>query len=66
MEPANEIQAQFAAAVPLKQLGRSDEITVATLFLASDGICDAVTPAQPSQPTTAAHQSKITNVKGAS
>jgi NAD(P)-dependent dehydrogenase (short-subunit alcohol dehydrogenase family) len=36
VEAANEIKAQFAAAVPLNRLGRPDEIASAALFLASD------------------------------
>jgi NAD(P)-dependent dehydrogenase (short-subunit alcohol dehydrogenase family) len=36
VEAANEIKAQFAAAVPLKRLGRPEEIASAALFLASD------------------------------
>ena len=35
-EAANEIKAQFAAAVPLNRLGRPEEIAAAALFLASD------------------------------
>src|SRR6202048_3144795 len=36
VEAANEIKAQFAAAVPLNRLGRPEEIAAAALFLASD------------------------------
>jgi NAD(P)-dependent dehydrogenase (short-subunit alcohol dehydrogenase family) len=36
VEAANEIKAQFAAAVPLNRLGRPEEIASAALFLASD------------------------------
>ena len=35
-EAANEIRAQFVAAVPLNRLGRPEEIAAAALFLASD------------------------------
>jgi NAD(P)-dependent dehydrogenase (short-subunit alcohol dehydrogenase family) len=35
-EAANEIKAQFAAAIPLNRLGRPEEIAAAALFLASD------------------------------
>jgi NAD(P)-dependent dehydrogenase (short-subunit alcohol dehydrogenase family) len=35
-EAANELKAQFAAAVPLNRLGRPEEIAAAALFLASD------------------------------
>jgi NAD(P)-dependent dehydrogenase (short-subunit alcohol dehydrogenase family) len=36
VEAANELKAQFAAAVPLNRLGRPEEIAAAALFLASD------------------------------
>ena len=36
VEAANELKAQFIAAVPLNRLGRPDEIAAAALFLASD------------------------------
>jgi NAD(P)-dependent dehydrogenase (short-subunit alcohol dehydrogenase family) len=36
VEAANEIKAQFAAAVPLNRLGRPAEIAPAAIFLASD------------------------------
>ena len=36
VEAADELKAQFAAAVPLKRLGRPQEIAAAALFLASD------------------------------
>jgi NAD(P)-dependent dehydrogenase (short-subunit alcohol dehydrogenase family) len=36
VEAANEIKAQFAAAIPLNRLGRPEEIAAAALFLASD------------------------------
>ena len=36
VEAANEIRAQFAAAVPLNRMGRPEEIAAAALFLASD------------------------------
>jgi NAD(P)-dependent dehydrogenase (short-subunit alcohol dehydrogenase family) len=36
VEAADELKAQFAAAVPLKRLGRPEEIAAAALFLASD------------------------------
>jgi NAD(P)-dependent dehydrogenase (short-subunit alcohol dehydrogenase family) len=36
VEAANEIKAQFTAAVPLNRLGRPGEIAAAALFLASD------------------------------
>jgi NAD(P)-dependent dehydrogenase (short-subunit alcohol dehydrogenase family) len=36
VEAANEIKAQFVAAVPLNRLGRPEEIAAAALFLASD------------------------------
>jgi NAD(P)-dependent dehydrogenase (short-subunit alcohol dehydrogenase family) len=36
VEAANEIEAQFVAAVPLHRLGRPEEIASAALFLASD------------------------------
>jgi len=36
VQAANEIRAQFIAAVPLNRLGRPDEIASAALFLASD------------------------------
>jgi NAD(P)-dependent dehydrogenase (short-subunit alcohol dehydrogenase family) len=36
VEAANELKAQFVAAVPLNRLGRPDEIAAAALFLASD------------------------------
>ncbi|MDT5350298.1 MAG: hypothetical protein QOH91_3585 [Mycobacterium sp.] len=35
-EGANEIRAQFAAAVPLHRMGRPEEIASAALFLASE------------------------------
>ena len=36
VEAANDLKAQFAAAVPLNPLGRPEEIAAAALFLASD------------------------------
>jgi NAD(P)-dependent dehydrogenase (short-subunit alcohol dehydrogenase family) len=36
VEAADELKAQFAAAVPLNRLGRPEEIAAAALFLASD------------------------------
>jgi NAD(P)-dependent dehydrogenase (short-subunit alcohol dehydrogenase family) len=36
VDAANELKAQFAAAVPLNRLGRPEEIAAAALFLASD------------------------------
>jgi NAD(P)-dependent dehydrogenase (short-subunit alcohol dehydrogenase family) len=36
VEAANELKAQFIAAVPLNRLGRPEEIAAAALFLASD------------------------------
>jgi NAD(P)-dependent dehydrogenase (short-subunit alcohol dehydrogenase family) len=36
VEAANEIKAQFAAAIPLNRLGRPEGIAAAALFLASD------------------------------
>jgi NAD(P)-dependent dehydrogenase (short-subunit alcohol dehydrogenase family) len=36
VEAANELEAQFVAAVPLHRLGRPEEIATAALFLASD------------------------------
>jgi NAD(P)-dependent dehydrogenase (short-subunit alcohol dehydrogenase family) len=36
VEAANDLKAQFVAAVPLNRLGRPDEIAAAALFLASE------------------------------